>query len=53
MNLWKYLKYIYKGKHLSIFPSLTLGLKRPVNQGFGGGKMVLMGVNDAIWAEKA
>lgn len=30
-----FLKYIYMGKRLSIFPSLTLGLKRPVHRGFG------------------
>lgn len=35
MKLWKYLKYIYKGKHLFIIYSFTLGLKRPVHRGFG------------------
>lgn len=48
-----FLKYIYMGKHLSIFPSLTLGAETPYSSGFGGGKMILIGVKDAIWAEKS
>ena len=35
IKLWKYLKYIYKGKHLFIFTSFTLAPKRPIHRGFG------------------